>query len=187
VYQVFGDATLRHMARQYPQDEAGFLAVPGVGQQKLADYGEVFIGEVVQWLVEHEAMPFEAGSAGADASPSSASSSHSYGNEVDEELGGSAEESLRLRQEGLEVEVIAERRGLKERTIHQHLCQAITCGALEPDPRAYYSAEDEVLLREAADKVGLQSLGALRTATGDRFDYITLGYFRAIEGALPSD
>ena len=42
-YVVFSDATLRDMAQRMPKDAAAFLAVSGVGEHKLKQYGEVFI------------------------------------------------------------------------------------------------------------------------------------------------
>ena len=45
-YVVFGDASLRDMARQRPAAPAEFLEVHGVGQKKAADYGEVFLAAI---------------------------------------------------------------------------------------------------------------------------------------------
>jgi ATP-dependent DNA helicase RecQ len=42
-YIVFSDAVLAHMAAARPTDEAGLLAVPGVGPAKLARYGAAFL------------------------------------------------------------------------------------------------------------------------------------------------
>jgi len=42
-YVVFSDAVLASMAAMKPTDEAGFLAVPGVGPAKLSRYGAAFL------------------------------------------------------------------------------------------------------------------------------------------------
>ena len=42
-YVVFGDQSLRAMARNRPTTDAEFLQIPGVGQTKLKRYGEVFM------------------------------------------------------------------------------------------------------------------------------------------------
>ena len=42
-YVVFSDAVLREMASRRPKNEVELLAVPGVGQAKLARYGGVFL------------------------------------------------------------------------------------------------------------------------------------------------
>ena len=45
-YIVFGDVSLRHMARDYPTTEQDFLAIPGVGETKLRVYGDEFLAEI---------------------------------------------------------------------------------------------------------------------------------------------
>jgi ATP-dependent DNA helicase RecQ len=42
-YIVFADATLKAMAAHRPQTEEGLLAIPGVGNRKLEQYGEMFL------------------------------------------------------------------------------------------------------------------------------------------------
>ena len=45
-YIVFGDVSLRHMARDCPTTEREFLSVPGVGETKLRVYGDEFLEEI---------------------------------------------------------------------------------------------------------------------------------------------
>ena len=53
-YIVFGDATLRDMARHRPSTVERFLDVRGVGQQKAVDFGELFVNRIVTYCREHE-------------------------------------------------------------------------------------------------------------------------------------
>ncbi len=48
-YVIFGDATLAHMARARPTDEAALLAVHGVGEHKLARYGSAFLRLIAEY------------------------------------------------------------------------------------------------------------------------------------------
>ncbi len=48
-YVVFGDATLREMARLRPSDSRAMLEVKGVGDRKLEEYGEAFLEVIVDW------------------------------------------------------------------------------------------------------------------------------------------
>ncbi len=57
-YVIFGDVALRYMARHYPRDEDSFLAVPGVGRQKLREYGEPFLIVIEEWLAENDPRDF---------------------------------------------------------------------------------------------------------------------------------
>jgi ATP-dependent DNA helicase RecQ len=48
-YIVFGDAALRDMARRRPTTPAGFRLVKGVGEKKLANYGDQFIERIIAY------------------------------------------------------------------------------------------------------------------------------------------
>ena len=48
-YVVFGDASLRDMARLRPASSEALLEVKGVGDRKLAEYGEAFLGAIAAW------------------------------------------------------------------------------------------------------------------------------------------
>jgi ATP-dependent DNA helicase RecQ len=49
-YIVFSDVALRQMARHYPQNEADFGKINGVGEKKLAEFGETFMEAVAEHL-----------------------------------------------------------------------------------------------------------------------------------------
>ena len=45
-YIIFSDVSLREMARNYPANSTEFRRIPGVGEQKLKDFGEAFLSEI---------------------------------------------------------------------------------------------------------------------------------------------
>ncbi|MSU31093.1 MAG: DNA helicase RecQ [Pedosphaera sp.] len=45
-YIVFGDVSLRQMAREYPVSEGDFRRISGVGERKVQDYGKSFFEEI---------------------------------------------------------------------------------------------------------------------------------------------
>ncbi len=49
-YVIFGDATLAEMAAKMPTDEAGLLAISGVGKHKLQRFGGEFIDEIIGYM-----------------------------------------------------------------------------------------------------------------------------------------
>ncbi len=57
-YVVFSDVALRHMARDFPRDEVSLLQIPGVGERKLADFGQVFLAAIGGWLHVHPRRHF---------------------------------------------------------------------------------------------------------------------------------
>lgn len=68
-FVIFSDKTLRSMCELLPQDDAAFLEVKGVGANKLAKYGELFLDEIRQYLAKDAAKSASDGdSAASDAS-----------------------------------------------------------------------------------------------------------------------
>ncbi len=58
-YIVFGDTTLRAMARQYPVSPAEMDDIPGVGERKRAEFGQAFATEIAAYLENNSRMRFE--------------------------------------------------------------------------------------------------------------------------------
>jgi ATP-dependent DNA helicase RecQ len=52
-YVIFSDVSLREMAHDYPTTPAAFGRIPGVGQQKLRDFGEPFTAAIADYLATH--------------------------------------------------------------------------------------------------------------------------------------
>ena len=52
-FVIFADTSLRDMARRLPQDEESFLAITGVGEQKLKRFGPVFIKKITEYCRSH--------------------------------------------------------------------------------------------------------------------------------------
>lgn len=168
-YVVFGDASLRHMCRRYPRTERDFLAIPGVGSQKLEDYGATFLAAIRAWLETHEEQTFA-----DDTLPPPLPKMKSEGATF-----ASAMESIRLFISGKGVQQIADLRNLSRGTIAQHLAQGIVSGELDADPRTFYDAEEEALMRAAAVEHGHERLGPLHEALRGQVTYDKLHAFRA--------
>ncbi|HVS51027.1 MAG TPA: DNA helicase RecQ [Opitutaceae bacterium] len=57
-YIVFGDTTLRAMARHYPASVAELEGIPGVGEKKRAEFGAAFTGEIAEYLKTNSRIAF---------------------------------------------------------------------------------------------------------------------------------
>jgi ATP-dependent DNA helicase RecQ len=57
-YIVFGDDTLREMARDYPTDENALRNISGVGERKLEQFGAQFMDCIVKHLRESPRQAF---------------------------------------------------------------------------------------------------------------------------------
>jgi ATP-dependent DNA helicase RecQ len=53
-YIIFSDVSLREMARTYPKNSTEFRRIAGVGEQKLKDFGEVFLSVIRSHSAENE-------------------------------------------------------------------------------------------------------------------------------------
>ncbi|KAB2641581.1 MAG: DNA helicase RecQ [Verrucomicrobia bacterium] len=169
-YVVFGDVSLRHMARRYPVSEAAFLAIPGVGSQKLADFGPACLQAISNWLSAHEPQSFPQDEAAPKATPKMKSEGA---------LNVSALETLRLFRSGKTPPEITTLRALSPSTVAQHFASAIVSGDLQAEPRNFYSFEDEQLIEQAAATHGFDRLAPLHEALGGRIPYDTLHFYRA--------
>src|SRR5262249_38071217 len=57
-YIIFSDVSLREMARNYPTNSTEFRRIPGVGEQKLKDFGEPILTEIKNYLLANPRRNF---------------------------------------------------------------------------------------------------------------------------------
>ncbi|MGH7997405.1 MAG: DNA helicase RecQ [Opitutaceae bacterium] len=57
-YVIFGDTTLRSMARRYPAVPGEMQGLPGLGEKKFADFAAVFAGEIAAHLESNPKLDF---------------------------------------------------------------------------------------------------------------------------------
>jgi ATP-dependent DNA helicase RecQ len=58
-YIVFGDTTLRAMARYYPSTPDAMEGIPGMGEKKRAEFADVFAAEIAAYLTTHSRQAFK--------------------------------------------------------------------------------------------------------------------------------
>ncbi len=98
-YLVFNDATLQEIEAERPQSDTEFLEISGVGQRKLEVYGDLFMNEIKVFNDEKKAKK---------------SDTHKV--------------TYELYQQGLSIDEIAEKRGLKSPTVFSHIAKLYTEG-----------------------------------------------------------
>ena len=171
-YVVFSDVTLRHFSRDYPGNDTALLRVPGVGEKKLEDYGQAFLGAIRDWLAENprqEFTPLETVAASPPRTPGV--------------TGGTAAITLELFKTGQSVAEIAKSRDLAETTVESHLAQAIENGA-HLDPRALYTAEEGRLMHDALEGYDELALKPVFEQLEGRISYGKLKLYRALNPRL---
>jgi ATP-dependent DNA helicase RecQ len=167
-YIVFSDVALRQMARNYPASEREFARISGVGEKKLREFGDIFLGEIAAYLQTNARQIFADDSFTAPAAPPPSRSS----------LGDSARETLRRFRSGQTVEQIARERGVTTGTILNHIAEGIERG--EPvDLDEFFTAEERAKIATAFDRKNSGSLTAIFESLGGAVDYGRLRIFRA--------
>ncbi len=58
-YIVFGDTTLRALARYYPASADAMEGIPGMGEKKRAEFAEIFAAEIATYLATNSRQAFD--------------------------------------------------------------------------------------------------------------------------------
>jgi ATP-dependent DNA helicase RecQ len=164
-YVIFSDVSLREMARNYPTTETEFRRIPGVGEQKLKDFAQSFLGEIKNYLAANAQRTF---SDGLDPLRPSRRT----------RLNNSQRETLQRFRNGESVKDISRARGFVRNTIYDHLEAAIQSGeSLELD--RFFTAAQREEIASAFRKVSDGKLAEVRSLLGGKYDYGHLRIFRA--------
>ncbi len=169
-FVIFGDASLRQMAREYPVEASAFRRINGVGDRKLAELGAAFMGAIAEHVAAHGATRWEALPA-APAPPPAAK----------KPLNDTGRETLRLLREGASVEAIAEGRGLAASTIWGHLAAAAESGEAVSLDRVV-SAEQQERIQAAFEEMGTANLTGVLERLGEGYSYGQVRLVRAVRG-----
>ena len=168
-YVVFSDVTLRYISRQYPRDSAEFLAIPGVGERKHAEFGDAFVEAVSEWLA---ANPRQSFAALARSSPSPRKE------RISTDLSTTAMVTMIAFRKGESLAQIAQNRGFNVSTIENHIAQAVELGE-RLVPEDFYTKEESDRMREAFQGYDSPALAPIFEKLGREISYGKLKMFRA--------
>ncbi len=161
-YVVFSDASLRDMARRRPSTLDAFRMVHGVGQQKLADFGERFLKAIADHC---DACGLEFDVAVSESEP---------GRSLDEKKtkGPSASAALAfpLFEQGLTVEQVAQQIQRAESTTRGYL-QAYLRHQKITDASRWVDAETIAKVSAAIDELGVGPLKPIFVALDEQVGY----------------
>lgn len=151
-FAVCSNRSLREMVEKLPEIDREFIDISGVGQHKLAAYGESFLALIRRWLAEHPeeqarkaacAAPDAAGRPFAKADESRTAEGKTGGGKAAK--GASARETGLLLDAGRSLEEAAAERGLALGTVCAHLEQLVREGKryspsrfMDPPRLAYF-------------------------------------------------
>ena len=167
-FVVFSDRSLIDMAAKFPISDEEFLAIHGVGEAKLEEYGEAFLTVIQNYSTEQSLDVEQLRKENLSVKevvvkPASRSSNSS-------KKGATHEETLAYFNEGKAVTEIAAIRELSPTTIVNHLCVLIQEGT-ELEFSRLVSEEAAVEIRAAAAKVGMIPLKPIKEAVSESISY----------------
>ena len=151
-YMIFHDATLVELVERQPQTREQFSRVSGVGASKLEHYADDFLAVIRSHTEQAEAAKID-----------------------------TVAESLRLFRSGMDVEAIAQQRGIKPSTVYGHLAAGIEQGELELKDVVELTDQELTAIQEAilAADDGEARLRPVYDALDGMFDYEVLRCVRA--------
>ncbi|MCP4282878.1 MAG: DNA helicase RecQ [Gammaproteobacteria bacterium] len=156
-YVIFHDSTLMEMVEARPQDLQQMRFISGVGERKLALYGQQFLDLVLQ---------------------------HKQPDLLNNRLSASVNETLFLHEQGLDIEQIALQRQLKPATVYDHIAEAVAAGLLDVRQILPLNEIDYKRILTAMDMVQScerKSLKTLYEALDQAYDYPILRCIIAAE------
>lgn len=165
-YVVFSNATLRSMSQRQPQTQAQLAEISGVGSRKLAQYGETFLAEIMEFREEH-GFPIEGREIVHIQLPNRTPN-----------IGQTHLETMRLHQQGMTPRDICESRDLRLGTVLGHLAELLETGqAIDLDQLV--SPERQQAIMTAIGVVGDLSLSSIREKLGNTYGYDEIRLVRA--------
>ena len=160
-FVIFHDASLRDMAKVRPSTLAAFDGVSGVGQKKKDDYGEAFVGCIVEYCQQH-GVPTDQSASSRPQPKVSAKPKMKTKAKVD---------AFAMFAEGQSVAQVAPQIDRALSTTSQYLSDYIAANQIS-DPSPWIDIEKAKTIREAINQVGqLERLSPIKEALGDDFSY----------------
>lgn len=156
-YIVFGDATLRDLARKRPSTLEGMLAVHGVGQNKCKDYGTPFLECIGNYCEQHEVECDVSGESKPAPRERSA-------------LSASAVAAFPHFKAGLSIAETAEQMARAESTVQGYLNQFIQHEQIT-DPSPWVDDDTTRQIHAAIDQVGGDRLKPIFEHLGGEISY----------------
>jgi len=169
-YIIFSDRALVEMATRFPRNAEQFLAIHGVGEAKLAKYGETFL-KVIRDHCAARSVPPPAATEAAEAEPTRWLTARRRFEEIGEAFAV-----------GATLDELASRFGIKSGTVLQNLASFVESGGRLDAGRllscSHLSPAERERVLAAFERHGLERLAPVRDAVGGTVSYEELHLLR---------
>ncbi|MEH7109973.1 DNA helicase RecQ [Bacillus sp. JJ1764] len=161
-FVIFSDAALQDMCAKLPLTSEEFLQVSGVGEQKLAKYGQEFIKAILEFYEENP--DYQSKNNPVPVAPKRSAK---------KAVGDSNIETYQMYKNHLSVQEIAEQRELAASTVENHLLQCAQQG-MEVDFSSLIPSEYIPLLEHAVEKAGRERLKPIKEMLPEDVSYFMI-------------
>ena len=159
-YQVLSDATLVELATFLPQDEDEMRQISGFGDVKLEKFGDLFGQVITSYCLANDLT------SRIELRPAKRRRTNRMAVDRDND---SKRESMRLFEEGLSLQEVAQSRELAESTVEAHLSYYVSQGKL--DASRFIDLMRVPAIQQARDKAERPGLSAIKEILGDSYSY----------------
>ncbi len=156
-FVVFHDSTLRDMVKYRPQTLQQMLTISGIGEQKLARFGQQFLDVIRLFPVSSL---------------------------LQNNLSDTVNQTLILFEQGLGIDEIARERELKTSSIYSHLADTIAAGYLQIDDVIKLPAADYQIIIQTMETLEGEQEGKLKPvfeALDEKYDY---GILKCVQASI---
>lgn len=165
-YIVFGDASLKDLARRRPSTLETFRQAHGVGEKKLREYGDVFL-DVIQNYCQDAGVAMDVDTEAALSKPSPSKPAPKRRTDGPKPSSLAAFTHFR---DGLSVEQTAKELGRAKSTTAGYLNDYLKHETVT-DPSPWVDPTAATLIEEAIEAVGLSGLKPIHEHLGGEIDY----------------
>ena len=163
---IFGDISLREMSTYFPRTDKEFLDINGAGQQKLNDFGNLFLEVINNYVKENNIIPEKI--LGRNHKKRVRYLSKNY------------QKTKEMILKKIPIEKIAEVQGLKERRIIYHLEKLIEGGEKIDINYLLSSKENLEIIKSAFKKIGIERLKPIYEYLNEAFSYDEIKLVRIV-------
>lgn len=160
-YIVFGDASLKDLARRRPSTLETFRQAHGVGEKKLREYGEMFLEVIGDYCTENSVT--------VDTVAESETPKPKTYRRIDAP-NRSAQSAFPHFREGMSIAEVAKRLGRAKSTTTGYLSEYLKHETVT-DPTPWVDSATVSLVEEAIESVGLSGLKPIHEYLGGEIDY----------------
>jgi len=167
---IFSDATLRNLARFRPTTPDNLLNVPGIGEKKLAEYGEDFLAAIADYCREHRLLTDVGEEAASTLRPRKPKFEQRERDSGQISNSAAKNKAMQLFAEGKQVEEVAEAVGRARATVGEYLVEYVENEGI-CDPSHWIPPTLFTRICNACVKHGMEKLKPLHQELGGVVDY----------------